>query len=199
MFEVELKGKTSTGIVTTVQTDADGVVNVSGARTTSTTSTIISGSTPSDTADDGDNPIKIGGIARTTAPTAVADGDRVTASFDSAGRMVTTPYQVRGLIVTAYVTITNGTPTTLLAGDADHFLDLLEISCATDSTVASTNFLLTDDSTTVRGFDIPVSGTVELKFPVPLPQGAKNSTWRVDMEDVTGTTLQVGAIFVKSK
>lgn len=148
---------------------------------------------------DSGNPVKIGGVARQTVPTPVDDTDRVSASFDDVGRQVMTPYQVRDLIVTAYVTVTSGTVATLLAGDADHFLDLLEISCATDSTVASTNFLLKDDGTTVRGFDIPVSGTVELKFPVPLPQSAKGGNWYVDMEDVTGTTLQIGALFVKNK
>ena len=141
--------------------------------------------------------IKAKAVTRTVAST--AHGDPVDLAADYSGRLITTPYQVRDMIVTAYVTITTGTPTTLLAGSSEFFYDLLEISCATDSTVASTNFLLTDDSTTVRGFDIPVSGTVELKFPVPLPQSAKGGTWRVDMEDITGTTLQIGALFIKNK
>ena len=202
MFEVASYALSEAGSSSSSQplvSDVDGRLKVVSSVSGAITSTVATGPTPADTADDGSAPIQVAGIARQTVPTPVADGDVVKASFDDVGRPVTTPYQVRDLVVTAYVTVTSGTPTTLLAGDADHFLDLLEISCATDSTVAATNFLLTDDSTTVRGFDIPVSGTVELKFPVPLPQGAKNSTWRVDMEDVTGTTLQVGALFVKNK
>ena len=143
--------------------------------------------------------IKLKGLARTTGQIPVNQGDAVDMAMDDLGRPITTPYQARDLVVTAYVTVTSGTTTTLLTGDSDHFLDLVEISCATDSTVAATNFLLKDDGTTVRGFDVPVSGTVELKFPVPIPQSAKGGNWQVDMEDVTGTTLQVGALFIKNK
>ena len=70
MFEVELKGKDSTGTVTTVRTDSEG--NLLGE---------ISGDIAADAVDSG-NPLKIGGVARTTNPTAVADLDSVSASFD---------------------------------------------------------------------------------------------------------------------
>lgn len=150
-------------------------------------------------ADAGTNkPVKIGGRARQTNPTAVADTQRVEAMFDDVGRQITVPYQVRDLVTTAYAQVTTGTPTTLLAGVSGVFLDLIEISLATSSTVASTSVIITDDSTIVRIVDIPASGTVELKFPVPLPQGATGGTWRIDMDDVTGTVLDVGALFIRN-
>lgn len=143
--------------------------------------------------------IKLKGLARTTGQIPVNQGDAVDMAMDDLGRPIVTPYQARDLIVTAYLTVTTGTRTVLLTGDADHFHDLLEISCATDSTVTSTNLLIVDDGTTVRGLDIPIADTVQLKFPAPLPQSAKGGNWYVDMEDVTGTTLQIGALFMKHK
>lgn len=47
----------------------------------------VGGNTAHDAADAG-NPVKIGGKAESTAPTAVADADRVDAFFDLAGRLV---------------------------------------------------------------------------------------------------------------
>lgn len=48
----------------------------------------VQGDVAHDAADSG-NPLKIGGKAETTAPAAVADGDRVNAWFDEYGRLVT--------------------------------------------------------------------------------------------------------------
>lgn len=48
----------------------------------------VGGGTPHDAVDSG-NPLKLGGRAETTAPTAVGDADRVNAFFDEFGRLVT--------------------------------------------------------------------------------------------------------------
>lgn len=48
----------------------------------------VEGTVAHDAVDSG-NPVKIGGIAETTAPTAVADGDRVNANFDEFGSLRT--------------------------------------------------------------------------------------------------------------
>ena len=138
------------------------------------------------------------GVARQTNPTALLDGQDIKASFDDVGRQVMTVHQVRDLVSTAYAAVTTGTPTTLISGDSGYFLDLVEISFSTNSTVASTNLLLKDDGTTVRGIDIPVDDTVQLTFPVPVPQGAKGGDWTIDMEDVTGTTVYISATFVRN-
>lgn len=50
----------------------------------------ITGDTPHDSVDNG-NPLKIGGYAKSTTPTAVAAGDRVNGWFDLNGRQVTMP------------------------------------------------------------------------------------------------------------
>lgn len=57
--------------------------------TSASDSVAVVGNVAHDAADSG-NPVKIGGKARTSAPTAVANGDRVDAYFDSAGRQAVT-------------------------------------------------------------------------------------------------------------
>ena len=199
MFEVELKGKTSAGVVTTVQTDADGVVSVSGARTTSTTTTVVSGSTPSDTADDGDNPVKIGGIARTTNPTAVTDGDRVSATFDDLGRLINYPFQVRDLIFTASASLSTGTETTLFAGSAGVFHDLLELTMSNNSGVAQVVSIRSETGAgVVRTLTAEANKTISMHFPIPVIQNTAAAAWTVDMDDVTGTTITVDALFIRN-
>lgn len=110
-------------------------------------------------------------------------------------------HDVRGAIVTASATLTNGTATSLVAGDADYFLDLVEVQLSTGSTVAlgtaTAGIDLKNDGTTIRHIDIPEGGTVQLKFDVPLPQITKNTPWVLDLDDITGTTVRVDAIFIK--
>ena len=112
--------------------------------------------------------------------------------------MITTAYEVRGALVTAVASVTNGTTTTLSAGDADYFLDLIEVTFANNSSAAASVTLLSDGST-VRTLQIPANDTVALQFNAPLKQWAKNTNWSVDMADITGTTISVGATLVKIK
>lgn len=107
------------------------------------------------------------------------------------------PFVVRGACVTATATLTGGTNTTLLTGDSAYSLDLVEITIANNSTL-SASVALKDDGTTVRTLNIPLGGTVQLQFPIPAPQGRKGGIWSVDMEDISGTTLSVDAIFIKN-
>ena len=137
-------------------------------------------------------------VGRQTNPTPVLDTRSIEPMGDDIGRQVMVLHQVRDLVDTAYVQVTTGTPTVLKAGNSNYFLDLVEISFATNSTVASTNIALRDDGTIVRGVDIPIDDTVQLKFNVPIPQNAKGGDWVVDMEDVTGTTLDVSATFIRN-
>lgn len=155
------------------------------------------GNVANDTADVG-NPIKIGLQARQTNPTAVADADRVNAMGDDVGRVVNWPYQVRDLSATAAATLSNGTAATLLAaGGAGVMHDLIHVSCANTSTAAATIQLLQDGSV-MKNIQVPASSTLSLDFTFPLPQASSNTIWSVDMEDITGTTLYVDALFIKN-
>lgn len=190
MFEVELKGKDSTGVPRTVQTDSDG--NLLGE---------ISGDVAADAADSG-NPLKIGGVARTTNPTAVADADRVNATFDDLGRQLTRPVQVRDLIVTARATVSTGTETTLLSGASGSYHDLIFIHATNSSGAATTiDVRSVTGGNVVLTLDVPATGVgnsnPSVTLPVPYPQDATGNNWTVDMPDITGTTVTVEALFSK--
>ena len=68
------------------------------------------------------------GIIRQTNPTAKLDGQPAVPSYDDLGRQLITPYQVRDLISTGFATLTRTTETTILAGVASTFLDLVQIT-----------------------------------------------------------------------
>lgn len=109
---------------------------------------------------------------------------------------INTPYVVREAIVTAHASLTNGTNTTLLAGDADAKLDLVQIGFS-NSSDAATTVTLTDDGTTVRIYPIPASTANEFSYEIPVPQNAKGGNWQVDLPDITATTITVRALFIK--
>ena len=118
------------------------------------------------------------------------------------GIYITQPYEVGGAFVSATATLTTGTATSLVTGDADYFLDLVEIMFSSTSTVAlgTANFsiALINDGETYRTFSMGEGQDVtQALFPAPLRQNAKNTPWNVDMDDVTGTTVNVAATFVK--
>ena len=146
--------------------------------------------------------VKVGGVARTSNPTAVASGDRVQFHADDLGRQIVRPVQVRDLISTAYVSKTTGstfgTETTLFAGATNTFHDLIYVLASNDSTAA----IGMDIRSTVGGgvmmhLEIPANGVVGISTPVPLPAGDVGASWTIDLPDVTGTNVYVSALFSK--
>lgn len=172
----------------------DGTVAVSG----SITSTVATGPTVADAVDDGSAPVQQGGIARTANPTAVAGGDVVKSSHDDLGRTLTRPVQVRDLTVTAYVSLSNGTETTLLAASAGSFHDLVYVMAANNSDAAVTlDIRPVTAGNIVMSIQVPANGTAGVACPVPYPQSASDTgnNWTVDMADITGTTVYISALF----
>lgn len=145
------------------------------------------------------------GVARTTNPTPVSDGSAVSASYDSLGRQIVTPYQVRDLVRTAYVQLTNGTETTLLAGVAGAFFDLVSVTCANASSAAlgaltdvNIDFRDATGGGVVASIVVQDQDTKAISFPVPIPQNTAAATWTAKMDDVTGTTVNVTALFIRN-
>lgn len=174
----------------------EGTISVSGAIT----STVATGPTPVDAGDDGSAPVQVGGIARTANPTAVTAGDVVKATHDDLGRQVMRPVQVRDLIVTAYVQLSNGTETTLLAATAGAFHDLVYIMGANNSGVAvSVDIRPVTAGNVIMTIQIPANGTAGVSSPVPLPQSASDTgnNWTADLPDITGTTVSLTALFTR--
>lgn len=165
---------------------------VSGALT----STIAVGSVVADAVDDGSAPVQGGGIARTANPTAVAGGDVVKSTYDDLGRQVTRPLQVRDLIATAYVSVTNGTETTLRSAVAGASLDmvLLTLSNTSDAAVTANIRAVTAGNISLS-IVVPPYGTAGYSASVPLPQSEQGNNWTIDLPDITGTTVYASGIF----
>jgi hypothetical protein len=169
--------------------------------TSAVVSTIAVGPVVGDAVDDGSAPVQSGGIARTANPTPVAANDVVKATHDDLGRQVMKVNQVRDLLTTAYVSLTNGTETTLLAASAGFYFDLVYIMAANNSdAVATVDIRPVTAGNTVMTLVVPPYGTSGVSLPVPLPQTGSDGTgnnWTADMNDITGTTVYVSALFSK--
>jgi hypothetical protein len=158
----------------------------------------VVGNIAHDGVDSGD-PVKIGGVARTANPTAVADADRVNASYDDLGRQVMTPYQVRDLVSSAYLVLATGTETTLLAAVAGVFLDCVQVVCAnTSDAVVDVDFRSVSAGNVEFSVTVPPDATSGFIPTVPWPQGNTGNNWTVDMADVTGTTVNISALFIRN-
>lgn len=151
---------------------------------------------------DGGFPTKIGGVSRTTNPTAVVDGARVNASFDDLGRQVITVHQVRDLIFTASADTATLAEVTLLSGTAGAFNDLVELTCANTSGAAVTlGIRETTGGSVTKLIVIPANNTISRDFSVPVPQGTAATTWTIKNEgtgDISGTVISVSALFVRN-
>lgn len=170
------------------------VTLISGALT----SVVTVGPSASGVSDDGSGPLQGGGIVRTTNPTKNTDGQVVKASFDAVGRQLVRPVQVRGLVQTAYATLSTGTETTLLAGVASTFLDLIYVSGANNSDAAVIiDIRAATGAGIVMSLTIPANGTAGVSLPVPIPQDIAAAAWTADMPDITGTTVYLTALFSK--
>ena len=104
-------------------------------------------------------------------------------------------HEVRSAMTTATASLTSGAGVSLITGDTDYFLDILEMTCANNS--ATVNVLLKSDGTTVRTLQLPANTTKQYKFDVPLKQETKETPWVVEMEDITGTTVTIDAHLIK--
>lgn len=148
-------------------------------------------------ADSGSNrPVKVGGVGRTTNPTAVANDQITRFISDDLGRQLIRPIQVRDLTVTARATLTNGTETTLLAAAAGSFHDLIYVMGANVSDAATTvDIRAVTAGNVMLTLQLPANGTSGVALPVPLPQDAMGNNWTADMGDITGTTVYLSGLF----
>jgi hypothetical protein len=152
-----------------------------------------------DTADSTGAPVKIGGQARTTNPTAVADGDRVNGTFDNNGRQIVIPYNVRARVVPANITLSTTTETTLVAaGGAGVFRDLMFVSCANNS---ATNTTVDFRDSTGTGIEfsirVPANNTINFRLPVPHPQDVANNPWTAQLGTAV-TDVDIYGLFVEN-
>lgn len=146
------------------------------------------------------NPVLNGAEARTTNPTAVADGDTVRLQADDLGRQVVAPHAPRDLVTDNHVSLSLSTTLTLLpAGGAGVLRDLLSLTISNPSSSAAT----------VTIFDGLAGGTQRFKwefaanggglthsFPVPFKQASANNGWGITSSElgVTATAQAVDTV-----
>ncbi len=128
----------------------------------------------------GGNPLLQGAEARTTNPTAVADGDVVRLQADDTGKLVTTALAPRDLEVHEYTTITSSTSETtiLAAGAAGVFHDVKAI-IVTNTSATDTELTIKDATagTTRLQISCPANDTRGVVFHQPLKQATAANNW----------------------
>lgn len=173
----------------------DGTVNISG---TVTVSGMAMGNVDHDDFDSG-YPVKIGGRAITSNPTAVAHGDRVNFTADDLGRQVVIPGQIRDLIVHQHTQISNSTSeTTILTQAASTFHDLVQL-VITNQTATAVNVTIKDSTggTTRMVIALAASGGAVLNFARPVPQATINGNWTATLS-VNTVTVNIFAMAEKN-
>ena len=149
---------------------------------------------------DSQRPVSVGGVGRTTNPTAVSDGGRLGLFQDVLGRVVVILQQVRNLVVVGNISLTTGVETTLITAVAATYHDLVLVSGANSSDKTVRIDIRDTTGGTVRtSLQLPASNMATMLFEVPYPQNAINTNWTAQMEAGTsGTTVRVFAQAVKN-
>jgi len=157
----------------------------------------VAGDIAHDTADSTSAPVKVGGQARTTNPTAVADADRANFITDKLGKQVVVG-SIRDLKVNQVTTITtSASETTVLTAVASTFLDvygcIVTNTSATavtvafkDSTAGTTQFNIAVPAGETRGFMLPESGAMK--------QTTVNNNWTATTQSVTSVIITMLAV-----
>lgn len=151
-------------------------------------------------ATDAGNPLKIGAVAHTAAPTAVTDGQRVNLIADKVGKLITSG-AIRDLKTNQKTTITSSTAeTTILTAVASTFLDVYGIVIANTSATATSVTIKDSTSGTTRFiFRIPASETRGFMVPVDSahPQATVNNNWTATCADSVAS-IEITVLAVKN-
>lgn len=150
---------------------------------------------------DGNAPVKIGGQARITNPTAVTDGQRVNAIYDKLGKQVVVG-AIRDLKAKQITTITASVAETTIvtAGAAGVFNDVYGfVFTNTSATAINVAIREATAGTTIMNIAVPAADTRGLMLPVDsaLPQATAASNWTATCS-ASITSLIVTALYVKN-
>lgn len=145
---------------------------------------------------------RIKGVVNTNIPAAKSLGEEIDATADKYGRQVIWPYQLREFQSTAYVTLSDSSEDTLLAGETGVFNDLMLVTAANESGVAQTIQLrASTGGGIVAALRIPADSTGGFTLSYPIIQNAVGDTWTVQNagSDISNTTIKVSAMFIKNR
>jgi len=125
--------------------------------------------------------LSVSGLAATSYPTAVTNGQAVQLMTDKAGRAAVVLNAPRDLIGKATGNIASATPASMIsAGGANVFNDIITL-ILTNSTATATVVTITDNGTggNSYSFALAANGGGSFQFPTPLPQGTSNAAWEI--------------------
>lgn len=159
----------------------------------------VAGDTAHDAVDAG-RPVKVGGVARQTNPTAVADGDRVDAYHDDVGRPVVCPHAPRDRTTHNRIALSTTTETELLAaGGAGVLRDIVQLILSNESATLVRVDIRDATAGTVR-FSLALAasgGGGAIHFPVPLKQATANNAWSAQLSAAV-SSVYVTAVAVEN-
>lgn len=177
--------------------DGGNSITVDGTVTASNTA----GDVAHDSADSG-NPVKIGGKAVSSEPTAVANADRANLITDLVGKLITLPYAnpenfVSGAITTA---MTGTTSTSLVAAPGAGLRNYITTIIVSNAhATVGTDVIIQDGNAGTTLMTIPAAalyGGAVINLPVPLRQPTTNTA--IYCANVTtGASTKVSAVGYK--
>jgi hypothetical protein len=136
----------------------------------------VYGNVAHDIADTG-NPVKVGGVARSTDPSVVASGDRTHFLTDLIGRLVVSPYSIPENTLSGVTSaITNTSDTAVIAAQGAGVRIYVTQMVVLNTSGTATLVNIKDGTTTIYTVNAPAtSGQIALTFPVPLRLAANNA------------------------
>jgi hypothetical protein len=169
-----------------------------GGGASSSTTSLVQGTVANDDPDSG-NPVKIGAIARTSLPTAVANNDRVDAYASKTGAIIV-HQALREQLGNQQTTITSSTAeTTIVTADATYLLDLYGL-IITNTSTTFTKVTIKDATTGTTRMVIAVPATETRGFMVSPDAGHKQATVNNNWTATCGTSvasIEITAMFNK--
>lgn len=188
-------GDTTNGL----DVDVTRLPTLANVTTVGTVSTLTGGGVAHDGVDSG-NPIKTGGQARTTNPSAVADADRTNFIADKLGKQVVVG-SIRDLKADQATTITSSTTeTTIVTAIASTFNDLYGL-IVTNTSATACEVVFRDVTAGTARFSIHVPATDTRGFMLPESAAYKQATVNTAWTAQCGTSvasIKINALYVKN-
>lgn len=147
------------------------------------------------------NPVYMGGIARHSRPTAVADGDVSQVMVDTLGRQVTFPFGPRGDVFDVVTTVSATTAITLATGQGTGvYADLIWMVLSNNATTeAQVRIRSTSTATKFPTLNLaPDGGGISFTPARPAQQAAANGAWDIQLAAAVDGQVNVTAEFLRT-
>lgn len=145
------------------------------------------------------NPVTTGGVAESTIPTAVADGQVVNSQHDIYGRQITIGAVRTNKGIQDTTITSSASETTIVTADATYKLDIYGLIVANKSATPAQVTIKDDTGGTTRAvLYVPAGDTRGFMLPVDsaVPQAAANKNWTATCTSVD--SLYFSVFFVKN-